>query len=65
MRQLRMVTWDLGGWLPTKPAVDFPSMGTGLTCKTCWESVCRKLLFPQLMMEIWQHAADIVMLKLT
>ena len=65
MLQLRMVTWDLLAWLPRDPAVDLPSTGTGLNSDTCWESVCRQAVFGQLMMEIWQHPADIVMWKLT
>lgn len=64
MRQIRTVTWDLMAWLPLDPGLDVRATGTGLSGDKCWHSVFGQSLCAQLLMEIVQHPAELVMLQL-
>lgn len=63
MMQMRAVVWDLHKWLPFDIS-EAGGQGTGLSGDSCWHGVFRQPMFAQLLQEILQHPAEVVMLQL-
>ena len=62
--QINAVVWDAAAWLPLTTGDGPACSGTGLSGDECWHSVFGQEMFTQLILEIMQRPASLVMLKL-